>query len=154
MTLTRIVAAALLIAPLAACGGATAQPIDLDELRSPPQGSRTFGVYEGKTPCGDCERIKVALTLFVDQETNAPTKYLLERIYVGKGDDRTINEGTWQTTTGSPTDAEAVVVQLDTAPPEFHRYQRVGKEILLILDAGDRPLVGDAQHSFTLSQTQ
>jgi hypothetical protein len=66
-----------------------------------------------------------------------------------EGDDRAR-----QTTTGSPTDAEAVVVQLDTAPPEFHRYQRVGKEILLMLDAGDRPLVGDAQHSFTLSQTQ
>ena len=31
MTSSRSVAAALLIAPLAACGGATADPVDLDE---------------------------------------------------------------------------------------------------------------------------
>jgi hypothetical protein len=99
-------------------------------------------------------RLRLCLLRDAARVTPRLSKFLLERIYVGKGDDRTINEGTWQTTTGSPTDAEAVVVQLDTAPPEFHRYQRVGKEILLILDAGDRPLVGDAQHSFTLSQTE
>jgi hypothetical protein len=64
-----------------------------------------------------------------------------------------VNQGTWQTTTGSPTAADAVLVQLNSAAPEFQRFQRIGDDILLILDERDQPRVGDAQHSFTLSRT-
>ena len=96
----------------------------------------------------------MSLTQFADSRTNTPTEYPLERIYVGKADDRTVNEGAWQTTLGAPTDADVVVVDLDpTARPELSRFQRVGNDILLILDDTDQPRVGDAQHSFTLSRT-
>ena len=146
------VAVGIAAAALAACGSEAAG--DLGALRSPPMGSGTFGVFEGKTPCSDCERIKVRLTLFARPDRGTPTGYLLERIYVGKGDERTVDEGGWQTTTGSPTDADAVVVILNpTAPQEFRRFQRVGDNILLMLDDRCLPRVGDAQHNFTLSRT-
>ena len=102
----------------------------------------------------DCERIKVRLTLFARPDRGTPTGYLLERICVGNGDQRTVDEGGWQTTTGSPTDADAVVVILNpTAPNEFRRFQRVGDNILLMLDDRGLPRVGDARHNFTLSRT-
>jgi hypothetical protein len=44
---------------VAASGSEAAE--DLGALRSPPMGSHTYGVFEGKTPCSDCERIKVWL---------------------------------------------------------------------------------------------
>jgi hypothetical protein len=152
--IVRAVLGAAAVVLAAACSSAEPAGADLDALRAPPEGSRALGVFEGKTPCADCERVKVRLTLFEDIRTRTPTEYVLERIYVGNGDDRTVSEGTWRTTTGAPTDAEAIVVDLrSTAPPEFRRFQRVGDDILLILGQDDQPRVGNAEHSFALSRT-
>ena len=61
--------------------------------------SAPYGVFEGRVPCDSgapCERVKVRLTLFRNPETLGPTDYMLERIYVGMGNDRTTTRGRWQ----------------------------------------------------------
>jgi hypothetical protein len=120
--------------------------------------SEPFGVFEGRVPCGDyCERIKVRLTLFQDASTFQPTEFQLERIYVGKGDERHIVRGTWRTFP-VPNLYGAPAISLDlprdgTQPPgQAGTYLQLGN-VLLELD-GLEPRVGDASHSFTLSRTR
>jgi hypothetical protein len=119
-----------------------------------PMGSRLYGVFEGKTPCDDCERIKFALTLFVDETSGRSTTYVLERIYVGKGNDRTVTEGDWGRFTGIPLDADARYYALAGTEEDVGRYLAVGENLLLLLDSNYEPRVGNASHSFTLSRTQ
>lgn len=122
---------------------------------TPPAGSELYGVFEGKTPCEDCERVKLWLVLHRSLQDQSPTRYILGRIYVGRGNERHITEGRWTSSTGTPTDADAVVYRLDAASPdELSRYLPIGPNILLVLDPNLEPRVGDASHSFALSRTQ
>jgi hypothetical protein len=116
--------------------------------------SEPVSVFEGRVPCGDyCERIKVRLTLHRNPATNAPAEYVLERIYVGRGNDRTTTRGTWRSL-DLPKLYGAPAIQLDDASPaEFGTYLQVG-DVLLFLTADLQPRVGDAAHSFTLSRTR
>ncbi|MGH7209407.1 MAG: copper resistance protein NlpE N-terminal domain-containing protein, partial [Nitrospiraceae bacterium] len=68
-------------------------------------------------PCADCETVKFALVLYRNPETSAPTTYLLARVYVAKGDERTVNAGTWAMTHGTKLDPQALVYQLDSNAP-------------------------------------
>lgn len=113
-----------------------------------------FGVFEGRVPCTDCERVKVVLILYQDPATKTPTTYVLERIDVGKGNERYITKGSWTTAHGTKTDPEAVVYRLDTEAPEgFRLYQAIDKSILLFLKEDLSLKVGNAGHSYTLSKT-
>jgi hypothetical protein len=113
-----------------------------------------LGVYEGKIPCPDCERTKVRLTLYTNKN-NSPTEYKLERIYVGKGDDRTTTTGSWTISQGISSNPSATVYQLDSnSPSEFRSYYAVDNNLLLFLDENKNLKVGDAAHSFTLSRTK
>lgn len=117
--------------------------------------SQPYGVFEGRIPCGDCERVKVRLTLHRNPANNAPTEYLLERIQVGKGNDRLVARGRWQVVDVPIPDRYGVAYRLDEeAPPDFGIYLPVGNDILLFLNPDMRPRVGDASHSFTLSRTR
>lgn len=123
--------------------------------RSPPEGSVMYGAYEGKIPCTECERVKVRLTLHRDADDNSATTYVLERIFVGDGNDRLVTQGEWTEEVGAPVDPDGTVVLLDTqTPDDFRRYLAVGDDLLLLLDSQLEPLVGNSQHSFTLSRTE
>lgn len=113
-----------------------------------------FGVFEGRVPCADCERVKVRLVLRRDPETNAPTTYVLERINVGQGNARHTTTGRWTITRGAKGNPRAAVYRLGAqAPAGFRLYQVADDNILLLLDDGMRLKVGDAGHSYTLSRT-
>jgi hypothetical protein len=141
---------------VAACSGETAAgDPDIATRRLPPPGSTLYGTFEGKVPCADCERTKMALTLHRDADDLTPTSYLLERIFVGEGDDRWVNEGRWENTAGIPGAEDAVVCHLvDGSPPEVSNYLAIGDNLLLLLDENLEPKVGNAMHSFTLSRTR
>lgn len=118
-------------------------------------GDPVFAVFESRIPCADCEKIKFALALYRNRETKTPTTYKLARVYVAKGDDRTINEGTWAITHGTKSDPQAVVYQLDAnAPQEFRSYWLISQDILFILDQDMNPRAGDAGYSYALNKTR
>lgn len=117
-------------------------------------GDPVFTVFESRIPCAviDCTKIKFALALYRNRETKAPTTYKMARVYVGKGNDRTVNEGTWIITRGTKLDPQAVVYQLDSnAPQEFRSYWAIGQDILFILDQDMNPRVGDASYGYALN---
>ena len=112
-------------------------------------GDSIFAVFESRIPCGDCQTIKIGLVLYWDRETKEPTTYQMSRVYVGKGNGRTVNEGVWTITHGTKLDPQAVVYQLDSsAPQEFQSYWAIGQDILFILDPEMNPRVGDAGYGY------
>ncbi len=116
-------------------------------------GDEVFAVFESRIPCDDCEKIKFALALYVDSKTQQPTTYQMARVYVAKGNDRTINTGTWTITHGTSLDPQAVVYRLDTnAPEEFQYFWAIGDDILFILDQEMKPRVGTAGYSYALNR--
>ena len=118
-------------------------------------GDPVFAVFESRIPCAECEKIKFALALYRNRETKAPTMYKMARVYVAKGNDRTVNEGTWTITRGTKLDPQAVVYQLDSnAPREFRSYWAIGQDILFILDQDMNPRVGDAGYGYALNKTR
>ncbi len=136
---------------LAGCGS---EP-DAQRAPFPPadiaEGS-LMGIFEGKFPCDSCVKIKTALVLLQDAATDSPTRYLLRQLFVSEPID---TAGGWTITRGTADDPDAAVCELhpdDGGPPI--RYQRVGRDILLLLDDALRPRVGNAAYSFTLSRTR
>ena len=85
------------LAVAAGCGGSfPTEGSAISELRAPPPGSARYGAFAGHTPCAACEKLKVALTLHASAEDGAPTTFLLERVFVGSGDTRSLSAGTWE----------------------------------------------------------
>ena len=131
-----------------------------------PSGSTILGVFEGRSPCGaigrelnsamnaDCQRIKWQLTLYQQANTQTPTTYALTNVYVGMGNERYVNEGTWEITQGTKSDPDAVVYQLelDKAPGRLS-FMKADDNILLLLEQDRSLMVGDASWSYTLSRT-
>jgi len=116
-------------------------------------GDEVFAVFESRIPCDDCEKIKFALALYEDSKTQQPTTYQMARVYVAKGNDRTINTGTWTIIRGTSLDSQAVVYRLDAnAPDEFQYFWVIGKDILFILDQEMNPRVGTAGYSYALNR--
>jgi hypothetical protein len=117
-------------------------------------GDPVFAVFESRIPCADCERIKLALALYRDSETEAPTTYKLARVYVGKSpEDRIVVDGAWTITQGTKLDPNAIVYQLDAdAPLEFRSFWAIGQDIVFVLDQNRSPRVGTASYSFALNR--
>lgn len=114
-------------------------------------GDPILGVFEGRIPCADCEKIKVALVLYQNPETKAPTTYWLGRVFV---DDLTVTQGTWTIRQGIKEYPEAVVYELDSNTPEdFRSYWRVNENIMLPLDQNMILKVGNASWGYMLSRT-
>jgi hypothetical protein len=117
-------------------------------------GDSIFAVFESRIPCADCEVIKFGLALYWDRETKTPTTYEMARVYVGKGNDRTVNKGTWIITSGTKLDPQTAVYQLDSnAPQEFRSFWAIGQDILFILDQNMNPRVGNAAWGYALNKT-
>jgi len=117
-------------------------------------GDPIFAVFEGRIPCTDCQVIKLGLALYEDPKTNTPTTYEMSRLFVGKGNDRTVNEGKWLITSGTKLDPQAVVYQLDSnAPQEFRSFWAIDQDILFILDQAMNPRVGNGAWSYVLDRT-
>lgn len=124
-------------------------------------GDPIAAVFEGRIPCFEsgyvnCDKIKVALVLYEDQETKAPTTYKLARVYVAESLEgaRQVVQGDWTKSVGTNLDPDAEVYELDSnAPPEFRKYWKIGDGILLMLDEGLMPKVGTAGWSFVLNRT-
>ncbi len=122
---------------LSACGSATEATATLSPWYPSvnENGDPVSVVYEGRVPCDDCQVLKIGLALYRDQDTNEPSTYELSRVHVGKGNDRTVNKGSWQITSGTSLDPQAVVYQLDeNAPREYRSFWVIGEDILFILD--------------------
>ncbi len=118
-------------------------------------GDPILGFFVGRTPCPDCQAMKVALVLYYNPETSSPTTYWLGLVFVGKGNDRTVYQGNWTIQHGIKEYPEAVVYQLDANTPEDLRsYWHVNKDILLPLDKDMNPKVGNSAWGFMLSRTE
>jgi hypothetical protein len=150
----------LALALAAALAGACDEPDspeDLDEMREPPPGSVLHGMFAGRVPCADapdgCERVKVAMTLHVDESTSEPTAYVLEWIFVGVDDVRHVAEGTWTRRTGTPWHDAAVVWELsDGGTQGYDRFLVLQDSVALFLDPALDLRVGDAGHAYALSR--
>jgi hypothetical protein len=118
-------------------------------------GAPVMGVFEGRTPCADCEKIKMALALYENRETKEPSTYWLARVYGGKSDDRVVTEGTWSKRRGTREYPDAVVYELDSSTPEdLRRYWRISEEIMLPLDRDMNLKAGNASWGYMLSRTR
>ncbi len=120
-------------------------------------GDPVVGVFENKLPCYEpgCEKIKFALVFYQKPGAKYPTSYRMDRIYVAKGDDRTVNEGTLTATHGMKLYPEAVLYHLDDhVPQEFRSFWVVSPDVLFILDEAGNPRVGNAAYGYALNRTR
>ena len=114
--------------------------------------------FENHTPCPldaseGCNKMKFGIVFYKDPKTQAPTTYLMSRVFVGVGNIRHVSQGTWTITHGTKLDPQAVVYQLDSnAPQEFRSYWVIGKDILFILDQDMKPRLGDAAYGYALNR--
>jgi hypothetical protein len=128
---------------------------------SMPTGSLVLGVFEGRMPCHaivfelaavapypGCFLIKQQLTLYQDEATGAPSRYLFQGT-------STVRDGTWAILQGTASDSQAVVyqLQLGNAQPPVS-FLSADENNLYLLDQDLNLLVGDAQFSYTLSRTE
>lgn len=148
----------------ACAGSASSRDIYLSNPFAVPGGSIQYGTFDGRTPCGDCQLVKIRLTLYRLSD-GTPTTYRLARLYVGRGNDRYITEGEWKSVSAG---GYPVIYQLDANSPAdlasfgeraprgaggVATFLPVGEDILLLLDQNLKPRVGDGAFSFTLSRT-
>lgn len=116
-------------------------------------GQTVLAVYENRIPCPDCERLKLALVVYGNTQTNQPTAYLMSRIYVGKNNDRLTNAGDVNITQGTSLDSLHIVYQLTSgAPAEYQSFWKINEDLLFILDENLTPRVGDAGHGYVLNK--
>ena len=123
-------------------------------------GANVFGVFEGRTPCtriaealakspAGCIKLKWLVTLFKDPATSVPTTYRAE----GTLQRQNMRQGTWRIVRGTPADPNATVYQLDgsgSEPPMM--LLKADENVLLFLDRGKQPLIGNLDFSYTLNR--
>jgi hypothetical protein len=116
------------------------------------RGDALATVFESRIPCLDCQAIKFGLALYRGRD-GAPSTYRMARVYVAKGNERTVNEGAWSVARGTKLDPQAPLVQLDgNAPAEFRAFWVIGENILFILDRDLSPRVGTAGYGYALNR--
>jgi hypothetical protein len=144
----------LVLAFLAAACGSTPAPLEPWYPAHNARGEAVAAVFESRIPCDDCQTIKLGLALYRDAR-GAPTTYRMARVHVGKGDERTVNEGAWRIERGTKLDPQAPVVRLDgNAPAEFRAFWTIGEDILFVLDRDLSPRVGTAGYGYALNRTR
>jgi len=116
-------------------------------------GDSIIAVYESRIPCPDCERLKFALAVYGNIQTNSPLTYMMSRVYVGKSDDRLTNSGDINIIQGTSLDSLHTVYKLVSgAPSEFKSFWKMNDDLLFILDDNLTPRVGDAGHGYVLNR--
>ena len=129
--------------------------------------SDTAGIYYGRTPCDKalreinnisadgCQIIKCRLVLLQDTNTHTPTNFIIQTIYVGKGDNKYTITGTWKLLQGTIDDPTAEVYQLlpgDGKSQSQLLLVKADDNILYFVDNNTRLLVGDSYTSYTLNR--
>jgi hypothetical protein len=138
-------------------------------------GPELHGLFEGITPCSalarplpqipadtDCEQMIWKLVLYQDPESGAPTTYSLKSAYglpkqntndlVGGGTPIEM-EGKWTITTGTRTDPDAVVYQINPDDPQTTAsFLKVSDNLLHVLNSEKSLLVGNGGWSYTLNR--
>ena len=146
-------------------------PLPLDGLVNPgpeatrppipevPPDSSVWGVFEGRSPCHEivfeilgvtpysgCLKLKWRLTLYQDQETGAPSTFML----MGTS---SIREGTWSIVQGTKDDPGAAVYQIHLEDlKEPVSFLKADENHLFLLDRDLSLLAGNALFSYTLSR--
>jgi thioredoxin-related protein len=116
-------------------------------------GDSVLAVYESRIPCPDCERLKLALVVYSNTQSNLPSTYRMALVYVGKNNDRLTNSGDMNVTKGTSLDSMHTVYQLTSgAPAEFRSFWKINEDLLFILDENLTPKVGDAGHGYVLNR--
>ncbi len=69
--------------------------------------------YSGVTPCADCQRIDLILTLTPSSSIPAEGTFKTSRIYVGQSTEPIIETGNYTTEKGDKTDPDATVIVLN-----------------------------------------
>jgi hypothetical protein len=122
-----------------------------------PTGPTVFGVFEGRTPCTgmaaqlnklspDCLKIKWRVILYCDAVTKEPTTCWVQ----GQPDG-----AKWKIIKGMPSNANAVIYQLDLVNVSSPIYLYKGDEnVLFFLDENKNFRVGNGNFSFTLNRVQ
>jgi len=124
-------------------------------------GENVFGVFEGRTPYQGIARqlntarhdagfkAKWRVTLYKDPETGRPTTYKVE----GTLFRRDTREGKWTIGRGSKDNPQATVFELAATGSQNAIHLLQGNDdVLFFLDADRRPLVGNADFSYTLNR--
>jgi hypothetical protein len=164
---------ALMILSMSACANVNSQISTPSPI--PPRGSEILGVFQGNTPCSaqarplpqipfdsDCEQMIWRLVLYQDPQTKTPTTYQLNSAYglpkpntndlVGGGTP-IMMEGTWMITTGTKTDPDATVYQINPDDPQTTvSFLKVNENLLHILNSEKTLLVGNGAWSYTLNR--
>ena len=166
---------ALTMLSVSACASANVSSPTSAPSPIPPQGSEILSVFQGNTPCSaqarplpqipsdaDCEQIIWSLTLYQDPQTKAPTTYQLNSSYgVSKqgtndlvgGGTAIVMDGPWTITTGTKSDADATVYQINPADPQTTVFfLKVNENMLHILSSEKNLLVGNGAWSYTLNR--
>lgn len=130
-------------------------------IPSVPAGSSVLGAFEGRLPCHDivfemlritpypgCAKMKTRVTLYLDQNTGAPTTYMS----MGTS---TIQEGIWTIIQGTDHDPDAVIYQLNQlGSNQPVSFLKADENHLFLLDRDGNLLVGHALFSYTLSRVE
>ena len=140
-----------------------------------PHGSNILGVFQGDTPCGtqakallqiasdsDCDQMIWSLVLYQDPQTKAPTTYQLNSAYglskqgtndlIGGGTP-VVREGSWTITTGTKTDPNAIVYQINPEDPQTTvSFLRVDENLIHVLNSDKTLLVGNGAWAYTLNR--
>jgi hypothetical protein len=129
--------------------------------------SDTAGIFYGRTPCdkglreinnisaAGCQIIKCRLVLLQDPNTHTPTNFIIQTIYVGKGDNRYTVTGSWKVLEGTIDNPAAAVYQLLPANGKSQNQLllvRADDNILYFIDNDTQLLVGDSYSSYTLNR--
>lgn len=140
-----------------------------------PSGPEIHAVFQGNTPCSaqaralpqipsdpDCEQMIWSLILYQDSETGTPTTYQLNAAYgmskpntndLLDGGTSIVMDGKWTITTGTKSDPEATVYQLNPDdPPNVVSFLRVDENLLHVLDSEKELLIGNGAWSYTLNR--
>lgn len=128
----------------------------------------TVAVFVGRTPCNEslrrlhnitadgCNLIKCKLILLQNSKTQSPSGFVMQTIYVGKGDNRYSVTGKWKLMKGTAADPDAIVYQLlpDSTPTGSEiLLVKAGSDLLFFINRDSQLLVGNDYCSYTLNRT-
>jgi len=154
-TLNRTTTAEKAIPPSAELG----RPSVSYKLSPLASGPTVYGIFEGRTPAmgiarelkidtdGDRMKCKWRVTLYQDPKTKAPTTYKVENSFLREKR----REGTWSVENRDG----AIVYHLAATKTEGDLLLRKGDDnVLFFLGQDRRPLVGNADFSYTLQRRE
>lgn len=139
------------------------------------RGPEVAGMFEGMTPCSaeakplpqissdsDCEQMIWSLVLYQDAQTGVPTTYHLRSAYgvsrpntndLVDGGTSILMEGAWTVTTGTRSDPDAMVYQINPDDPQTTvSFLKVHDNLLHVLSGEKEMLVGNGAWSYTLNR--